>query len=44
MVTQGGHKAYEALLEVNADAFQFNLACILIGLDASLADRGISPI
>ena len=40
VVTQGGHKAYEALLEVNADAFQFNLACILIGLDASLADPG----
>lgn len=37
VVTQGGHKAYEAVLEVNADAFQFNLACILIGLDSSRA-------
>ena len=35
VVTKGGYKAYEALLEVNADAFAFNLACILIGLDAS---------
>ncbi len=33
-VTKGGHKAYESLLELNADAFEFNLACILIGLDA----------
>jgi hypothetical protein len=37
VVTKGGHKAYESLLEVNADAFQFNLACILIGLDQSKA-------
>ena len=37
VVTKGGHKAYESLLEVNANAFQFNLACILIGLDASKA-------
>jgi hypothetical protein len=37
VVTRGGHKAYESLLEVNADAYQFNLACILIGLDGSAA-------
>lgn len=37
VVTKGGHKGYESLLEVNADAFQFNLACILIGLDGSTA-------
>lgn len=40
VVTKGGHKAYEAVLEVNADAFEFNLACILIGLDASNASPG----
>jgi hypothetical protein len=37
VVTRGGSKSYESLLEVNSDAFQFNLACILIGLDASHA-------
>ena len=37
VATKDGHKSYESLLEVNADAFQFNLACILIGLDASKA-------
>jgi hypothetical protein len=31
-VTVGGIKGYESLLELDADAFQFNLACILIGL------------
>ncbi|MGW8368396.1 MAG: YdjY domain-containing protein [Gammaproteobacteria bacterium] len=31
-VTVGGAKAYESLLELDADAYQFNLACILIGL------------
>jgi hypothetical protein len=36
-VTKGGHKAYESLLELNANAFEFNLACILIGLDAKKA-------
>ena len=33
VATRGGHKSYESALEVNADAYQFNLACILIGLD-----------
>jgi hypothetical protein len=33
--TPGGHKSYESVLEINADAYQFNLACILIGLDTS---------
>jgi hypothetical protein len=33
-VTKGGNKAYESLLELNANAFEFNLACILIGLDS----------
>lgn len=36
-VTKGGHKAYESLFELNANAFEFNLACILIGLDAKKA-------
>jgi hypothetical protein len=33
-VTKGGFKAYESLLELDSDAYEFNLACILIGLDA----------
>lgn len=32
-VTKKGHKAYESLLELEVNAFEFNLACILIGLD-----------
>lgn len=32
-VTKGGEKAYESLLEMEVNAFEFNLACILIGLD-----------
>jgi hypothetical protein len=35
--TRGGYKAYEAVLEADATAFEFNLACILIGLDAANA-------
>jgi hypothetical protein len=31
-VTVGGAKGYESLLELDADALEFNLACILIGL------------
>jgi hypothetical protein len=27
-----GQKSYESLIELNADAYQFNIACILIGL------------
>jgi hypothetical protein len=34
-VTKGGYKAYESLLELDASAHEFNLACILIGLDAA---------
>ena len=36
--TKGGSKAYESLLELGANAFEFNLACILIGLDAEKGD------
>ena len=32
-VTKGGLKAYESLLELQANAYEFNLACILIRLD-----------
>jgi hypothetical protein len=38
-VTKGGMKAYEALLELDVNAFEFNLACILIGLDHKNAAR-----
>lgn len=33
-VSRGGMKAYEAVFELEATAVEFNLACILIGLDA----------
>lgn len=33
-VARRGAKGYESLLEVEASAFEFNLACLLIGLDA----------
>lgn len=33
-VVKGGVKSYEALVELDTDAVQFNLACLLIGLDA----------
>jgi len=36
--TKGGGKSYESLLEINSDAYQFNLACILIGLNAAQVD------
>ncbi|TPW09292.1 MAG: hypothetical protein FD130_2589, partial [Halothiobacillaceae bacterium] len=36
-VTKGGQKAYESLMELEANAYEFNLACILIGLDAAHA-------
>ncbi len=36
-VTRGGIKAYESLLELDANAYEFNLACILLGLDAARA-------
>jgi len=38
-VTPGGYKAYESLLELDAGGVEFNLACILIGLDAEGAQR-----
>ena len=33
-VAQGGDRGYESLLELNVNVYEFNLACILIGLDA----------
>lgn len=36
-VTKGGYKAYESLLELNTNAYEFNLACILIGLNPKSA-------
>lgn len=39
-VAKGGFKAYESLLELQANAYEFNLACILIGLDP---DKGQAP-
>ncbi len=33
VVAKRGYKAYESLIEMDANAFEFNLACILIGLD-----------
>jgi hypothetical protein len=38
-VAKGGVKAYESLLELDTDGTHFNLACILIGLDAEKARR-----
>ena len=34
VVSQGGMKGYESLLEVDARGTEFNLACILLGLEA----------
>jgi len=36
-VKKGGHKAYESLFELDTTATEFNLACILIGLNAENA-------
>jgi hypothetical protein len=36
-VKRNGYKAYEALIELDTTAAEFNLACILIGLDAERA-------
>lgn len=33
IISKGGQKAYESLIEVDASPFEFRLACILIGLD-----------
>jgi hypothetical protein len=38
-VTKNGYKRYESLLELETNAFDFNLACILIGLDSERAKR-----
>jgi hypothetical protein len=37
VISKDGFKAYEALIEVDANAYEFNLACILIGLDSANA-------
>ena len=34
VIAKGGVKAYESLLEMDANALEFNLACILVGLSA----------
>ncbi|MCB1852878.1 MAG: hypothetical protein KDI83_19250 [Gammaproteobacteria bacterium] len=38
-VTRGSDRGYEALLELDASAFEFNLGCIMIGLD----DKNAKP-
>ncbi|MCB2100562.1 MAG: hypothetical protein KDE22_06815 [Rhodobacterales bacterium] len=38
-VARHGQKAYESLFEVDATAFEFNLACILIGLENRQPDN-----
>jgi hypothetical protein len=38
-VSPHGMKGYESLLEVDASGSEFNLACILLGLDSSKATR-----
>ena len=38
-VAKDGQKGYESLLELEANAFEFNLACILIGLDSDKAKK-----
>jgi len=38
-VAKDGQKSYESLLELEANAFEFNLACILIGLDAEKSKK-----
>ncbi len=38
-VTKGGVKSYEAIIELDTSAIDFNLACILIGLDEANATR-----
>ena len=37
VIAKGGHKSYEALIELDVNAVEFNLACILIGLDTENA-------
>ncbi len=38
--TRGGYKGYESTLEAGATAYEFNIACLLIGLDP---DRARTP-
>jgi hypothetical protein len=38
-VAKGGYKSYESLIELDASAVEFNLACILIGLDSANASH-----
>lgn len=38
-VARGGYKSYESLVELDTTGSEFNLACILLGLDASLTKR-----
>jgi len=38
-ITKGGLKAYESMLELESDAFEFNLACIMLGLDAKSSNK-----
>jgi hypothetical protein len=38
--TKQGYKAYESVVMLDVNAFEFNLACILIGLDAK---QSVSP-
>jgi hypothetical protein len=38
-VAKGGYKSYESLVELDATGSEFNLACILLGLDASKSKR-----
>jgi hypothetical protein len=38
-IAKGGYKSYEALVELDVSAVEFNLACILIGLDSARASH-----
>jgi len=39
VIAKGGPKSYEALVELDVSAVEFNLACILIGLDTANASH-----
>ena len=39
-VAKNGHRGYESLLEFDVNVYEFNLACILIGLDTH---KGLPP-
>lgn len=39
VIAKDGHKGYESLIELDVSAVDFNLACILIGLDAANASH-----